>query len=345
MPKIAVVGATGYTGFELLRLLGSHGGVEVMALTSETYAGKKVDEVFPALASVHDRTLVKFELSVCEGADLVFCCLPHRVAMNTVPSLLEAGHRVVDFSADYRLRDFGVYEAWYKTKHTSPERIADAVYGIPELYREDIKKARLVANPGCYPTGAILSLAPLLRAGLLKPDSIIVDAKSGVSGAGRKADLGLQFGEVNEGFKAYGVGNHRHTPEIEQELSVALGDAVQVSFTPHLAPMTRGILSTIYAGGEGGADASAVRAALRDAYADEPFIRLMPEGAFPNVTQVTGSNYVDIGLVYDERTSRFIVVVAIDNLVKGASGAAVQNMNLMLGLPETQGLLHPGFWM
>ncbi len=345
MPKIAVVGATGYTGFELLRLLGSHGGVEVMSLTSETYAGKKVDEVFPALASVHDRTLVKFELSVCEGADLVFCCLPHRVAMNTVPSLLEAGHRVVDFSADYRLRDFGVYEAWYKTKHTSPERIADAVYGVPELYREDIRKARLVANPGCYPTGAILSLAPLLRAGLIKPDSIIVDAKSGVSGAGRKADLGLQFGEVNEGFKAYGVGNHRHTPEIEQELSVALGGAVQVSFTPHLAPMTRGILSTIYAGGEGGADASAVRAALRDAYADEPFIRLMPEGALPNVTQVAGSNYVDIGLVYDERTSRFIVVVAIDNLVKGASGAAVQNMNLMLGLPETQGLLHPGFWM
>ena len=345
MPKIAVVGATGYTGFELLRLLGSHGGVEVMALTSETYAGEKVDEVFPALASVHDRTLVKFELSVCEGADLVFCCLPHRVAMNTVPSLLEAGHRVVDFSADYRLRDFGVYEAWYKTKHTSPERIADAVYGVPELYREDIKKARLVANPGCYPTGAILSLAPLLRAGLIKPDSIIVDAKSGVSGAGRKADLGLQFGEVNEGFKAYGVGNHRHTPEIEQELSVALGDVVQVSFTPHLAPMTRGILSTIYAGGEGGADASAVRAALRDAYADEPFIRLVPEGALPNVTQVAGSNYVDIGLVYDERTSRFIVVVAIDNLVKGASGAAVQNMNLMLGLPETQGLLHPGFWM
>ena len=345
MPKIAVVGATGYTGFELLRLLGSHGGVEVMALTSETYTGKKVDEVFPAFASVHDRTLVKFELSVCEGADLVFCCLPHRVAMNTVPSLLEAGHRVVDFSADYRLRDFGVYETWYKTKHTSPERIADAVYGVPELYREDIKKARLVANPGCYPTGAILSLAPLLRAGLIKPDSIIVDAKSGVSGAGRKADLGLQFGEVNEGFKAYGVGNHRHTPEIEQELSVALGDVVQVSFTPHLAPMTRGILSTIYAGGEGGADASAVRAALRDAYADEPFIRLMPEGALPNVTQVAGSNYVDIGLVYDERTSRFIVVVAIDNLVKGASGAAVQNMNLMLGLPETQGLLHPGFWM
>lgn len=345
MPKIAVVGATGYTGFELLRLLGSHGGVEVMALTSESYAGQGVDEVFPALASVYGDTLVKFELAVCEGADVVFCCLPHRVAMNTVPSLLDAGHRVVDFSADYRLRDFGVYEAWYKTEHTSPERIADAVYGVPELYREEIKKTRLVANPGCYPTGAILALAPLLRARLIRPDSIIVDAKSGVSGAGRKADLSLQFSEVNEGFKAYGVGSHRHTPEIEQELSVALGEAVQVSFTPHLAPMTRGILSTIYAGGEGGADDSAVRAALRDAYADEPFIRLMPEGAFPNVTQVAGSNYVDIGLAHDERTSRFIIVAAIDNLVKGASGAAVQNMNLMLGLPETQGLLHPGFWM
>ena len=345
MPKIAVVGATGYTGFELLRLLGSHGGVEVMALTSETYAGKKVGEVFPALASVHGGALMKFELAVCEGADLVFCCLPHRVAMNTVPSLLDAGHRVVDFSADYRLRDFSVYETWYKTEHTSPERIADAVYGVPELYREEIKQARLVANPGCYPTGAILALTPLLRAGLIKPDSIIVDAKSGVSGAGRKADLSIQFSEVNEGFKAYGVGTHRHTPEIEQELSAALGDSVQVSFTPHLAPMTRGILSTIYAGGEGGADASSVRAALRDAYADEPFIRLMPEGAFPNVTQVAGSNYVDIGLTHDERTLRFIIVAAIDNLVKGASGAAVQNMNLMLGLPETQGLLHPGFWM
>ena len=345
MPKIAVVGATGYTGFELLRLLGSHRGVEVMALTSETYAGKKVDEVFPALASVHGGALVKFEPAVCEGADLVFCCLPHRVAMNTVPSLLDAGHRVVDFSADYRLRDFSVYETWYKTEHTSPERITDAVYGVPELYREEIKKARLVANPGCYPTGAILALTPLLRAGLIKPDSIIVDAKSGVSGAGRKADLSIQFSEVNEGFKAYGVGTHRHTPEIEQELSAALGKAVQVSFTPHLAPMTRGILSTIYAAGEGSADASSVRAALRDAYADEPFIRLMPEGAFPNVTQVTGSNYVDIGLTHDERTSRFIIVASIDNLVKGASGAAVQNMNLMLGLPETQGLLHPGFWM
>ena len=345
MPKIAVVGATGYTGFELLRLLGSHGGVEVMALTSETYAGKSVDEVFPALASVHDGALVKFELAVCEGADIVFCCLPHRVAMNTVPSLLDAGLRVVDFSADYRLRDFGVYEAWYKTEHTSPERIADAVYGVPELYREEVRKARLVANPGCYPTGAILALAPLLRARLINPDSIIVDAKSGVSGAGRKADLSIQFSEVNEGFKAYGVGTHRHTPEIEQELSAALGEAVQVSFTPHLAPMTRGILSTIYAAGEGGADASSVRAALRDAYADEPFFRLMPEGAFPNVTQVAGSNYVDIGLTHDERTSRFIIVAAIDNLVKGASGAAVQNMNLMLGFPETQGLLHPGFWM
>ena len=345
MPKIAVVGATGYTGFELLRLLASHGGAEVAALTSETYAGKGIEEVFPALASVIEGPLEKFDLSVCEGADLVFCCLPHRVAMNTVPSLLEAGRRVVDFSADYRLRDSGVYEAWYKTKHLSPERIPEAVYGLPELYREEIRKTRLVANPGCYPTGAILALAPLLRARIVKPESIIVDAKSGVSGAGRKADQTLQFGEVNEGFRAYGVGSHRHTPEIEQELSAALGEAVRISFTPHLAPMTRGILSTIYAESADAADLAAARAALADAYAEEPFVRLMPEGAFPNVTQVAGSNYVDIGLARDARTSRFVIVAAIDNLVKGASGAAVQNMNLMLGLPEAQGLLHPGFWM
>ncbi len=345
MPKIAVVGATGYTGFELLRLLAAHGDVEVAALTSETYAGERVEEVFPALASVLDGALVKFSLSACEGADLVFCCLPHRVAMNTVPSLLEAGHRVVDFSADYRLRDAGIYETWYRTTHTSPERIADAVYGMPELYREAIEKARLVANPGCYPTGAILALAPLLRGGIVKPHSIVVDAKSGVSGAGRKAALALQFCEVNEGLRAYGVGNHRHTPEIEQELSAVLGEAVRVSFTPHLVPMTRGILSTIYAEGEGAADAAAARAVLRDSYVDEPFVRLMPDGALPGVMQVAGSNYVDVGLVHDERTGRFVVVAAIDNLVKGASGAAVQNMNLMLGLPETQGLLQPGFWM
>lgn len=345
MPRVAVVGATGYTGFELLRLLGSHGGVEVAALTSETYAGKRVEQVFPALASVMEGGLERFSPAVCEGADLVFCCLPHRVAMSRVPALLDAGRRVVDFSADYRLRDVGAYEAWYKTQHASPERIPDAVYGMPELYRGRIRRARLVANPGCYPTGAILALVPLLRAGLIRRETIIVDAKSGVSGAGRKADLALQFSEVNEGFRAYGVGSHRHTPEIEQELSAAVGEEVRISFTPHLAPMTRGILSTIYAGSAGAADAPAAWAALRDAYADEPFVRLMPGGALPNVTQVAGSNYLDIGLAHDERTARFVIVAAIDNLVKGASGAAVQNMNLMLGLPETQGLLHPGLWM
>ena len=314
-------------------------------MTSETYAGKRVGEVFPALASAFETVLEKFEVSACAGADLVFCCLPHRVAMNTVPALLDAGHRVVDFSADYRLRDAAVYEAWYETEHTSPARIAEAVYGMPELHRERIAGAQLVANPGCYPTGTILALAPLLRAGLLVPGSVIVDAKSGVSGAGRKAALNLQFCEVNERFAAYGVGNHRHTPEIEQELSAVLGEAVRVSFTPHLVPMTRGILSTIYAEAAGGADAASARAALRDAYAQEPFVRVMPEGALPNVSQVAGSNYVDVGLVHDARTGRFVVVAAIDNLVKGASGAAVQNMNLMLGLPETQGLLHAGWWM
>ncbi len=345
MFRAAVVGATGYTGFELLRLLASHGGVALGALTSETYAGKEAGEVFPALASVVRGKFQKFEPSLCEGMDLVFCCLPHRVAMTSVPDLLERGARVVDFSADFRLQDLSVYEAWYKTSHACPERVSQAVYGLPELHRERIRKARLVANPGCYPTGAIVALYPLLKSRLIRPSSIVIDAKSGVSGAGRKADLELQFCEVNERFRAYGVATHRHTPEIEQELSAAAGGPVRVSFTPHLVPMTRGILSTIYADAQPGATAGRARQALRDFYDGEPFIRFMPEGAFPDVSQVAGSNFLDIGLTLDERTGRYVLVTAIDNLVKGASGAAVQNMNLMLGLPETQGLAHPGFWM
>ncbi len=345
MFRVAVVGATGYTGFELLRLLASHGGVEIGALTSETYSDREVGEVFPAFSKVISKRLQKFDPALCRETDLVFCCLPHRTAMNTVPALLEGGRRVVDLSADFRLRDSAVYESWYKTDHICPERIGEAVYGIPEIYREKIRDAKLVANPGCYPTGAIIALSPLLRAGLIRSSSIIIDAKSGVSGAGRKADLGIQFSEVNERFKAYGIATHRHTPEIEQELSAAAGGEVRVSFTPHLVPMTRGILSTIYAEADDGADAAAARGALEETYGGEPFVRLMPAGEFPNVSQVAGSNFIDIGLTLDERTGRFVIVTAIDNLVKGASGAAVQNMNLMLGLPEAQGLAHPGFWV
>ncbi len=345
MFRVAVVGATGYTGFELLRLLASHGGVDIGVLTSETYSDREVEEVFPAFSKVISKRLQKFDPAACREADLVFCCLPHRTAMNTVPVLLEGGSRIVDLSADFRLRDSSVYEEWYKTEHVCPERIGEAVYGIPELYREEIRGAKLVANPGCYPTGAIVALTPLLRSDLIRPSSIVIDSKSGVSGAGRKADLDLQFSEVNERLKAYGIATHRHTPEIEQELSVASGEEVRVSFTPHLVPMTRGILSTIYAEAKDGAGAAEARGALREAYGDEPFVRLMPEGEFPNVSQVAGSNFIDIGLTLDKRTGRFVIVTVLDNLVKGASGAAVQNMNLMLGLPETQGLTHPGFWI
>ena len=345
MHRVGVMGATGYTGFELLRLLASHGEVEFGALTSETYAGKEVGEVFPALAGVIRGRFEKFEPTVFKGLDLVFCCLPHRVAMNSVPALVDMGLKVVDFSADFRIQDAAVYTAWYKTPHVCPERISQAVYGIPELYRERIRKAKLVANPGCYPTGAILGLYPLVKARFIRPGSIIVDAKSGVSGAGRKAELSLQFAEVNERFRAYGIATHRHTPEIEQEISAMAGEAIKVSFTPHLVPMTRGILSTIYAEAQAGVTAARARQAFKDAYDGEPFMRLMPEGAYPDVSQVAGSNFLDIGLTLDERTGRFVIVTAIDNLVKGASGAAVQNMNLMLGLKETQGLAHPGFWM
>ncbi len=345
MLRVAVVGATGYTGFELIRLLSSHDEVEIAVLTSETYAGTEIGEVFPGLASVVVGKLQKFEPSLCKGMDLVFACLPHRVAMNSVPDLMDTGARVVDFSADFRLRDPAVYEAWYQTKHVCPDLIAEAAYGIPELYREEIRKAKLVANPGCYPTGAIMGLAPLLQKGLIRPGSIVIDAKSGVSGAGRKSDLGLQFSEVNERFMAYSVTTHRHTPEIEQELSVACGQEVRVSFTPHLLPTTRGILSTIYAEIGGGVALDDVRRAFVEAYSEEYFIRLMPAGAFPNVSQVGGSNFVDIGVALDDRTGRLIVITAIDNLVKGASGAAVQNMNVMLGLPEAKGLSQPGFWL
>ncbi|MBI1725143.1 MAG: N-acetyl-gamma-glutamyl-phosphate reductase [Candidatus Tectomicrobia bacterium] len=345
MRRVGVVGATGYTGFELLRLLAAHGEVEPGPLTSETYAGKEVGEVFPALAGVVRGRFEKVEPALFRGVDLVFCCLPHRAAMNSVPALVDMGLKVVDFSADFRIRDAGVYTAWYKTPHVCPDRIRQAVYGIPELYREQIRQAVLVANPGCYPTGAILGLYPLLKARLIRAGSIIVDAKSGVSGAGRKAELNLQFCEVNERFRAYGIATHRHTPEIEQELTAAAGEAVRVSFTPHLVPMTRGILSTIYAEAQPGATAARARQAFKDAYDGEPFMRLMPEGAFPDVSQVAGSNFLDIGFTLDERTGRFVVVTAVDNLVKGASGAAVQNMNLMLGIAETRGLTHPGFWM
>ncbi|MFQ5692402.1 MAG: N-acetyl-gamma-glutamyl-phosphate reductase [Nitrospinota bacterium] len=343
MLRVAVAGATGYAGAELLRILAAHPEVEIVRLTSETYAGKRLADVLPALRDVLDGELEALDpAAVGDGADLVFAALPHRTAMNAVPKMLASGGKVVDFSADYRLKDPAVYEAWYDTPHVDGENLRDAVYGLPELHRDAIRKARLVANPGCYPTGAILALAPLLRDGLIETDSLLVDAKSGVSGAGRRAELEFSFCEVNESLRAYAIGRHRHTPEIEQELSGAAGTAVTLSFTPHLIPMSRGILSTCYARRKDGVGAAEVRASLEGAYRNEPFVRLLPEGQVPSTGQVWGTNFVDLGFVPDDRTGRVVVVSALDNLAKGAAGAAVQNMNLMAGFPETTALTPSG---
>ena len=336
--KVGIAGASGYTGLELIRMLVRHPEVEISVVTSERYAGQRIDEVFPSLKGLLDLTLK--ELSVEEllrEADFVFTALPHGTSMNAVDGLIRGGRRVVDLSADFRLRDVTVYETWYGV-HSCPHLLEEAVFGLPELYRNDIKRSRLVANPGCYPTGAILALAPLLEAKKIAGRGIIVDAKSGVSGAGRNPSLTTLFCEVAEGFKAYSVGTHRHGPEIEQELSLCFGEAVSVLFVPHLSPMSRGILSTIYAPFREALSTDEVYGLYQRRYADEPFVRVCPPGTFPGTTVVRGSNYCDIGVKADERSGHVIVVSAIDNLVKGASGQAIQNMNLMCGFPETTGI-------
>ncbi|MBN1140255.1 MAG: N-acetyl-gamma-glutamyl-phosphate reductase [Deltaproteobacteria bacterium] len=338
MRRVAIVGAGGYTGVELLRLLCLHPHVELTCLTSLEEVGAPVSRVFPSLPKRIALKLETLDLDrVVAASDIVFTALPHKAAMAVVPPLLAAGKKVIDLSADFRLRDVGVYEQWYQ-RHTCPELIPEAVYGLPELYRERVRGARLVANPGCYPTSAILALAPLIRHGLIDLETVIIDSKSGATGAGRSVRLGSLFCEVNEGFKAYGVGSHRHTPEIEQVLGDLAGAAVIVSFTPHLLPISRGILSTSYAKlkkAVGGAELSEL---FQEFYRDEPFVRVCPAGELPNVAMVKGSNYCDLGVVSDPRTGRAIVVSAIDNLVKGASGQAIQNMNIMAGFEEGLGL-------
>ncbi len=338
MIKAAIVGGSGYTGVELLRILHRHPHVEVVSVTSRKHAGTPVASLFPSLSSVYT---LKFQApdipALSRSCDVVFTAVPHQTAMSIVPELLAEGTKVIDLSADFRIRDRAVYEAWY-VPHTAPELLDEAVYGLTEIYREKVAGARLVANPGCYPTSAILPLYPLLKEGLVAGEGIVVDSKSGTSGAGRSASLATIFCEVNEAFKAYKVGEHRHTPEIEQELSAAANKETVINFTPHLVPMSRGILTTIYARAAEGATTGDVLTALADYYAGARFVRIRPEGEFPNVSHVRGSNFCDIGAKVDQRTGRAILVSAIDNLVKGASGQAVQNMNIMFGLEEAAGL-------
>lgn len=339
MLNVAVVGASGYTGAELMRILYAHPEAAVTCVTSEQSAGKPVGELFPSLRGRYNQVLENLEpVRVAEKADLIFTALPHKAAMEVVPAFLELGKKVIDLSADYRFNDAALYAKWYEP-HMNPQLLSRAVYGLPELRREAVAEADLVGNPGCYPTSIILALAPLLRERLVDLSTIIADAKSGASGAGRGAKVDNLYCEVNEGFKAYGVGGgHRHLPEIEQELSLLAGEDVAISFTPHLVPMDRGILSTIYLRPTEELSLDRLLSLYQEFYRGEGFVRVLPKGSFPSTAYVRGSNFCDIGLAVDSHTGRVIIVSAIDNLVKGASGQAVQNMNVMCGFPENFGL-------
>ncbi len=343
--KIAIVGSSGYAGGELFRILLQHSRAAVTVVTSEKSAGKTIASVFPQLAGLTDLICepLKPEI-IASKADFIFLALPHVAAQEAAFQFLKLGKKVVDLSADYRLADPALYETWYEHSHQYPELLKTAVYGLPELHRKNIQKAVLVANPGCYPTSAILGFAPLLKSGVILPKTIVIDSKSGVSGAGRSPSLAHHYPEVNEGLMAYKVGTHRHTPEIEQELSALAGEPVTVSFTPHLVPMNRGILTTMYSDLKVNMTTEKLHSLYESFYRSEPFIRLLPAGHFPNVGNVRGSNFCDIGVYADGRTGRAVVVTAIDNLVKGAAGQAVQNFNLMMGFDETEALKFAGLF-
>jgi len=340
--KIGVLGASGYTGAETVRLLLAHPRVEIALLTADRRAGQEMRAVFPQFSPYALPKLVSIESVdwVQAGLDLAICALPHATTQKVVLALLAAAPatKVVDISADFRLADPAAYARWYGHEHHAPELQKEAVYGLVEVYRREIKKARLVANPGCYTSCAQLPLLPLLKAKAIEPDEIVIDAKSGMTGAGRSPKEEMLFSEVSEGFHAYGVGRHRHMAELDQEFSRAAGREVVVTFTPHLVPMNRGILSTIYVRGRRGCSPQDLHAVIAKAYAREPFVHVLPFGETPQTRHVRGSNMTFIGIVADRVPCRAIVISALDNLVKGASGQAVQNMNLMLGFPETLGL-------
>lgn len=339
MIRVGIIGVSGYTGVELARILSQHPEIKITLATSRQFEGKSLAEVYPNLRNCIDITCENPSVDkLADRADFFFTAVPHKTAMAIVPSLLSKGKKVVDLSADYRIRDISVYEQWYQ-KHTSSELIGETIYGLPELYREQIIKSRLVANPGCYPTSVILGLAPLLRKKHIDISTIIIDSKSGASGAGRSANLATLYCEVADGFRAYKVGGtHRHIPEMEQELSVLAATPVTISFTPHLLPVCRGILSTIYAKLTTELDQDEIQSLYEQTYKDEYFVRICPKGTVPSTQHVRGSNFCDIGISIDERTNRIIITSAIDNIVKGAAGQAVQNMNLMSEFSENTAL-------
>ena len=344
MIRVGVLGATGYAGGELVRLLCSHKDAEITMLASKTYAGQKFSEIVPSLRGICDIVLEEADVDVAaKKCDVVFTALPHGVSHEVISKLHSRGLKVVDLSGDFRYNDIKVYEEWYGVEHACPELLAESVYGLCELHREEIKNSTLIGNPGCYTTCSILGLAPLVAKGVVETKNIIIDAKSGVSGAGRGLSLQTHFVECTETMKAYKVATHRHTSEIEQELSLLAGEDIILSFTPHLVPMKRGILVTEYANLKKPYTKEELLEIYKEFYKNEKFVRVLD--TLPEIKNITGSNFVDIGLTVDERLNRVIVVAVIDNLIKGAAGQAIQNMNLLFGLPEYEGLDQAGYYI
>jgi N-acetyl-gamma-glutamyl-phosphate reductase len=340
MATVGIVGGTGYTGVELLRLLAQHGAVDVSVITSRAEAGRRVDDLFPNLRGHYELAYSEPEVAALSACDIVFFATPHNVAMNMVPELLAAGARIIDLSADYRLRDADLWSSWYGEPHASPELLSQAVYGLPETSRAAIAGARLVACPGCYPTSVQLGFIPLLARGLVESGGLIASSASGVSGAGRQAKIDNLLSEVSDSFKAYSVSGHRHLPEIEQGLGDVAGAPVGVTFVPHLLPMVRGIHSTLFARLlEPGCD---LQALYEEWYADEPFVDVLPANMYPQTRTVKGANRCQISVAVPQDRETVVVMSAIDNLVKGASGQAIQNMNIMLGFDERAGLEQVG---
>lgn len=337
MIKVGIVGGTGYTGVELLRLLAQHPSVEIATITSRGDAGSPVSAMFPNLRGWVDLAFEDPATANLKACDVVFFATPNGIAMQQAPALLDAGVRVIDLAADYRIKDVAVWEKWYGMKHASPDWVEQAVYGLPEVNREAIRSARLVANPGCYPTAVQLGFAPLLAAGLVDEDSLIADTKSGVSGAGRKAEVSSLFSEASDNFKAYGVPGHRHLPEIRQGLARVSGKSVGLTFVPHLTPLIRGIHATLYARLKSDADVD-FQGIFERYYADEPFVDVLPPKSHPETRSVRAANLCRIAVHRPQGGNTLVVLSVIDNLVKGAAGQAVQNMNIMLGLPEKEGL-------
>ncbi len=338
MAQVAIMGAAGYAGIELVRLVLGHPRMKLCHVTSETDSGRLVSEVYPALAGVQLAFQPHDPEALGDDVDVVFLAVPHTAAMSVVPGLLARGMTVVDASADFRLRDAGTYAQWYGVEHSCPELLDEAVYGLPEIARERLSGAKLVACPGCYPTAALLAAVPALEAGVVSADGIVIDAKSGVSGAGRTPSAGTHFTTVNESVSPYAVGTHRHTPEIEQLLSGVAGTDVRVTFVPHLVPMSRGLLATVRLAAEKGLTAERAHAIYVKRFSAEPFITVHAAGRMPSTAEVRGSNRAHLGVVLDERSGSLVVACAIDNLVKGTSGQALQCANLSLGFDETEGI-------